>query len=119
MRTLIANVPLPDPDTGETVWFGPGDDLPDWAAAAITNPGAWSDDPGMVELRKNTSDDPGDEVAAVRRAIEDPESISHGDLIALAAHYGLEPGTDFPARASRPVIAGAIAARLNGSEDSP
>jgi hypothetical protein len=35
---------LDDPEQpGETVRFLPGDDIPEWAQAAITNPNCWVD----------------------------------------------------------------------------
>lgn len=40
MRRLAFTVALTDND-GQDHTFGPTDDLPDWAAAQITNPGAW------------------------------------------------------------------------------
>lgn len=40
MTALNTYVAVAGPDN-TTVWFGPGDELPDWAAAAITNPDVW------------------------------------------------------------------------------
>lgn len=40
-RRLAAWVYVHRPDTGETVGFGPDDDVPGWAADLITNPAAW------------------------------------------------------------------------------
>lgn len=33
-------------DDGQMHVFGPGDDVPDWAAKKITNPDAWAAEPG-------------------------------------------------------------------------
>lgn len=41
VRRLVATVVLRDPVTFAPVAFGPGDDVPDWAAVLITNPEAW------------------------------------------------------------------------------
>lgn len=45
-RRLTANVWVHRPD-GDPVMFGPGDDVPEWAAALITNPKVW-DSPAPV-----------------------------------------------------------------------
>ena len=48
-RQLAAYVHVTD-DRGASHGFGPGDDVPAWAAAKITNPDAWSaDDPEPAE----------------------------------------------------------------------
>lgn len=48
-RRLRANVWVHRPG-GEPVVFGPGDDVPEWAAALITNPKAWdSPAPSVAE----------------------------------------------------------------------
>ena len=43
-RRLVARVTLEDPDTRQHVSFGPGGEVPGWAAALITNPLAWGPD---------------------------------------------------------------------------
>jgi hypothetical protein len=40
-RRLVATVVLRDPVTLAPVTLGPGDDVPGWAAALITNPEVW------------------------------------------------------------------------------
>ena len=40
-RRLVARVTLEDPDTRQHVSFGPGEEVPGWAEALITNPLAW------------------------------------------------------------------------------
>ena len=42
-RRLVARVTLEDPDTRQHVSFGPGGEVPGWAAALITNPRAWAE----------------------------------------------------------------------------
>ena len=42
-RRLVARVTLEDPDTRQHVSFGPGGEVPGWAAALITNPLAWAE----------------------------------------------------------------------------
>ena len=41
MTGLVASVRVRDPRTGRQQVFRPGDDLPSWVRAAITNPAAW------------------------------------------------------------------------------
>lgn len=41
-KKLNTNVSVAD-ENGEAHWFGPDDDLPDWAEKAITNPHVWAD----------------------------------------------------------------------------
>lgn len=43
-RRLAGTVVLRSPETGEPVALLAGDDVPDWAAEAITNPDLWEDD---------------------------------------------------------------------------
>ena len=42
-RRLAGTVVLRSPETGEPVALLAGDDVPDWAAEAITNPDLWED----------------------------------------------------------------------------
>lgn len=44
MRRLAAHVHVND-EHGKVHVFGPGDQVPDWAAAKITNPKAWEPEP--------------------------------------------------------------------------
>ncbi len=37
-----------------SVWFGPNDEVPDWAAQAITNPKAWAEDPDEGAEKEST-----------------------------------------------------------------
>ena len=41
-RQLVANVHIDNPETAEHFVFGPGDVVPAWAVALITNPLAWA-----------------------------------------------------------------------------
>jgi len=54
MTALNTYVAVAGPDN-TTVWFGPGDELPDWAAAAITNPDVWVK-PKPAEQSKGDAD---------------------------------------------------------------
>lgn len=47
---LVRHVSARHPATGYVHSFGPGDDVPDWAAARITNPDVWEDSDGTGQL---------------------------------------------------------------------
>ena len=70
-KKLTTNVHVAD-ENGQTHAFGPGDDVPDWAEKAISNPDVWegaeSSDPARVS-------DPGNSgsVAAAVDGVEDPK----------------------------------------------
>ena len=70
-RRLVARVTLEDPDTRQHVSFGPGGEVPGWAAALITNPLAWAEDDGADgEASVTDGDEP------------DVASVSDGDVTA-------------------------------------
>jgi len=50
MASLITYVHVSGPD-GRMHVFGPGDDVPDWATARITNPDVWDEPPGAGQKR--------------------------------------------------------------------
>lgn len=52
-RKLTSFVHLTDPSNGQTVAFGPEDEVPAWAAKMIPNPKAWSG-PEQVEADDDT-----------------------------------------------------------------
>jgi hypothetical protein len=90
-RRLSGFVYVTGPD-GATVGFGPDDDVPDWAAAKITNPKAWmEDDP----IDAPTSTDPvqrlagvgatAEELDVVRAMIEDLSDEERAELSTQAA----------------------------------
>ena len=56
MARLAGHVSLRDA-VGNVVQFGPGDDVPDWAAKRITNPRLWED--GDVPFPPSEPSDPG------------------------------------------------------------
>ncbi|MFI8976910.1 hypothetical protein ACIGO9_28790 [Nocardia asteroides] len=47
MAKLNSYVAVRDAD-GLDVWFGPGQDVPGWAVAKITNPAAWAEVPEVA-----------------------------------------------------------------------
>lgn len=57
-------------DDGVRHGFGPGDAVPDWAAARITNPKAWADGapPAAAEQTDPDVDDPPAPVKAAAKA---------------------------------------------------
>lgn len=73
---LAANVSLNHPETGDPVVFGPDSkEIPDWAIAQITNPGAWAEQPDRSELdlpeaEVEASEDASDLAAAQARIAE-------------------------------------------------
>lgn len=48
MASLKTHVAVAGPDN-TTVWFGPGDELPEWAVSAITNPDVWDQQPLILK----------------------------------------------------------------------
>lgn len=51
MGRLNTTVHVAD-ETGTYQVFGPGDELPEWAEKAITNPKVWADEPESVPAPK-------------------------------------------------------------------
>ena len=71
-RRLVARVTLEDPDTRQHVSFGPGGEVPEWAAALITNPLAWSEGEQPTEVPVTEVDD-GAEAPVDSERTETPE----------------------------------------------
>ena len=96
-RRLVARVTLEDPDTRQHVSFGPGGEVPGWAAALITNPLAWAEDDG-----DEPEDDGADGEASVTDGDEpDAASVSDGDVTATedaTTVGGDEPDVEAPPR---------------------
>ncbi len=59
MAKLATNVTVHD-ENGAPVTFGPGDDLPDWAVEAITNPDVWADESDVDDDGQEGDDQPVD-----------------------------------------------------------
>ena len=89
-RRLVARVTLEDPDTRQHVSFGPGGEVPGWAAALITNTLAWAEDDGADgEASVTDGDEP------------DAASVSDGDVTATedaTTVGGDEPDVEAPPR---------------------
>lgn len=68
MPGLKAVVYVTGPDG--TVRLGPGDEIPDWALAEITNPDCWDGEPPSVEVDEPEVDDTqdGEPAEAPKRA---------------------------------------------------
>jgi hypothetical protein len=94
---LAVNVYAKNEDD-EIVWFGPGDDVPGWAAKQITNPDVWESAPKGADAGAAgdgaESDEPplggaGSGVAAWRAYAEGlgiadiPEDATRDDIVAL------------------------------------
>ena len=96
-RRLVARVTLEDPDTRQHVSFGPGGEVPGWAAALITNPLAWAEGDGDEH-----EGDGADGEASVTDGDEpDVASVSDGDVTSTedaTTVEGDEPDVDAPPR---------------------
>lgn len=101
-RRLAGYVTLDNPDTNETVSFGPDDEVPAWAQKAITNPSAWEEyddkDDGETDILRTDS--------------------TRTEMIRAAERAGLTVGKDFAASASKDTIAAAIKRKLF-EDDNP
>lgn len=53
MAKLNSFVAVRDAD-GHDVWFGPGQEVPGWAIAKITNPAAWAEAPKVDPVQVET-----------------------------------------------------------------
>lgn len=71
-RCLVARVTLEDPDTRQHVSFGPGEEVPGWASALITNPLAWAEGEQPTEVPVTEVDD-GAEATVDSEHTETPE----------------------------------------------
>lgn len=90
-RRLVATVVLRDPVTFAPVVFGPGSDVPDWAAELMTNPEVWEGVPVTVAPSPPGGEPPrsgrGASVKAWRRhaeslGLEVPDGASREEIIA-------------------------------------
>lgn len=63
-RKLAVTVHVANPETGTTEVFRPGDDVPSWAAEAITNPDVWEGSKPDTTLEAGSS---GEQPAKPRR----------------------------------------------------
>ena len=111
-RRLVARVTLEDPDTRQHVSFGPGGEVPGWAAALITNPLAWAEDDGdepeddgadgEASVTDGDEPDAADGEASVTDGDEpDAASVSDGDVTATedaTTVGGDEPDVEAPPR---------------------
>ncbi len=57
MAALTGHVSVRDP-SGQTASFGPGDELPDWAAKQVTNPRLWEDGEVPFPAERPTAGEP-------------------------------------------------------------
>ena len=80
--------------------FGPDDEIPDWAAARITNPNAWAEPPG---------DGPG---ASQQPAVghDRPPKVGAGSSREDWAAYATANSIEFPAEANKADIIAAVEA---------
>lgn len=78
---------------GRSAMFGPGDTLPDWALAAISNPDVWAGDAPPRPADPESVADPaaGDEVALLRARVAELEAAAASTS---SADGGADPQSD-------------------------
>ena len=90
-RRLVVTVVLRNPETLAPVAFGPGDDVPCWAAELMTNPEVWEGEPVTVAPSPPVGEPPrsgrGASAKAWRafaesRGVVVPEGASREEIIA-------------------------------------
>lgn len=90
LNTYVHAHAVDDKGNVQSQVFGPGDDVPDWARKAITNPDVWadgsegdeSDEPGLLERPAgNASRDTWAAYAAQER-VEVEDDMKRDDIIA-------------------------------------
>lgn len=96
LNTFVHAVERPNGQTeARSATFGPGDALPDWALAAISNPDVWDGAapplPKEPESASTTGPDAADELARLRARVAELEH-------AAAPDGGTEPSTSIPPR---------------------
>jgi len=92
-------------DSGRTHVFGPGDQVPDWAAQKITNPKAWAQAPyadpgGQDETAAGQGQSPGDQTGR-------PAASASKDVWAA---YASVLGVQIPPGATKAEITAAVEA---------
>jgi hypothetical protein len=99
-RRLTGHVILQHPVTLQPEHFGPGDDVPEWAAQRITAPGLW-------EGEDDSSPSPAGRLAPTAAESEPPRSGAGSSRAAWAA-YAQSAGVDFDESATRDEIIAAV-----------
>ncbi len=100
---LAAYVYVAD-DGGRVHGFGPGDEVPGWAAARITNPAAWVYEPRHAEVTRAADPQP------VPVADEPPPQAGKGSSRDAWADYATACGVTVDAEQGRDEIIAACAA---------
>lgn len=100
---LATYVYVTDPE-GASRAFGPDDDLPDWAVAAIPNPKAWAEPPASPKAAEASDAAPDDGLSKLKL----PE------LKAYAAEHGIDLGT---ATKKEDIVAAIRAKAAEASDD--
>jgi hypothetical protein len=107
LRTTVHVVDL----EGRPRAFGPGEDLPDWAAGQIRNPDVWEGElPAHLDEAGGVREQIAVQVEAQPEMPEPPRSGTGSGRDAWAA-YATRYGVDVPDGASRNDIVNALAAR--------
>lgn len=113
---LAAHVAVLAEDGVETAWFGPGDDVPAWAAKQITSPVAWETPPKGHKLDEDDAFrfDPAAPAAEVEEDDEDsgePPLGGPGSGRAEWAAYAEGLGIEVPDDAGRDDIVDLVRAK--------
>jgi hypothetical protein len=109
LRTTVHVVDL----EGRTRAFGPGEDLPDWAAEQITNPDVWE---GELPAHLNAEGEPQPRVATPAPAtpasqMQEPPRSGKGSGRDAWAAYAASHGVEVEEAASRDDIVDALSER--------
>lgn len=110
MARLTTTVFVVDPD-GRDRPFGPGEDLPDWAAEQITNPDVWDGD--LPAHLQEGSQEPGEQKPPEKDAQvgEEPPRSGKGSSVAAWKAYAASRGVTVEEDATRERIIDLIAER--------
>lgn len=110
MARLNTTVFVVDPD-GRDRPFGPGEDLPDWAAKQISNPDVWDGEPpAHIRGQDDAKKEPASQAPAASAAQEPPRSGKGSGRDAWAA-YAASRSVEVKGDASRDDIIDQLAER--------
>jgi hypothetical protein len=100
LNTFVHVVSTAEDGSQQAGTFGPADDLPDWAAKAITNPDVWDGDPPAAE--------PEPAAAAVGDDLVEPPRSGKGSGVEAWREYAEKLGYEVAEGTTREEIIAAI-----------